>query len=63
MLTLDIKGAFNAVLPERLIYRLQQQGWPENLVRWVSCFATQRTATLRLDEETGPSFDVPSGIP
>jgi hypothetical protein len=34
MLTLDIKGAFNAVLPGRLIYRLQQQGWPENLVRW-----------------------------
>ena len=63
MLTLDIKGAFDAVLPGRLILRLQQQGWPDNLVRWVSCFATQRSASLRLDEETGSSFQVPSGIP
>ena len=63
MLTLDIKGAFNAVLPGRLIQRLQQQGWPANLVRWVSCFATQRTATLRLDNESGPTFNVPSGLP
>ena len=63
MLTLDIKGAFDAVLPGRLIRRLQQQGWPDNLVRWVSCFATQRSASLRLGEETGSSFQVPSGIP
>lgn len=36
MLTLDIKGAFDAMLPGRLIQRLQAQGWPENLIRWVS---------------------------
>ena len=30
MLTLDIKGAFDAVLPGRLVQRLKQQGWPDN---------------------------------
>ncbi|CAD6505563.1 BgTH12-01053, partial [Blumeria graminis f. sp. triticale] len=35
MLTLDVKGAFDAVYPGRLVHRLREQGWPENLVRWV----------------------------
>ena len=47
--TLDIKGAFDAVLPGRLIRRLREQGWPENLVRWVSSFTTNRTVKIRLD--------------
>jgi len=63
MLTLDIKGAFDAVLPGRLVQRLKQQGWPDNLVRWVSCFTTQRSASLRLDDEAGAYFQVPSGLP
>ena len=63
MLTLDVKGAFDAVLPGRLVRRLQEQGWPPNLVRWVSCFATGRAATLRLDDETGPEFPLLAGLP
>jgi hypothetical protein len=63
MLTLDIKGAFDAVLPGRLVRRLHQQGWPNNLIRLVFCFTTQRSASLRLDEEAGALFQVPSGLP
>ena len=33
LLTLDIKGAFDSVLPRRLVHRLREQGWPDNLVR------------------------------
>jgi hypothetical protein len=33
LLTLDIKGAFDAVLPGRMVKRLQEQGWPPNLIR------------------------------
>jgi hypothetical protein len=32
ILTLDIKRAFNSVLPRRLVHRLQEQGWLNNLV-------------------------------
>jgi hypothetical protein len=32
LLTLDIKGAFDGVLPGRLVYQLRAQGWPDNLV-------------------------------
>ncbi len=63
MLTLDVKGAFDAVLPGRLAQRLRQQSWPENLVRWTRSFATQRTATLQLDKEQGATFKIPAGLP
>jgi hypothetical protein len=33
LLIMDIKGAFNAILLNRLICRLHKQGWPDNLVR------------------------------
>ena len=29
--TLDIKGAFDAVLPGRFVRRLREQGWPAQL--------------------------------
>ena len=35
LLTLDVQGAFDSVLPGRLIRRLRDQGWPEHLVLWV----------------------------
>ena len=38
MLTLDIQGAFDAVLSVRLIRRLREQGWPINVIQWVASF-------------------------
>lgn len=35
MMTLDVQGAFDAVLRRRLIIRMLQQGWPRNLVKFV----------------------------
>ena len=32
MLTLDVQGAFDAVLRGRLIQQLQEQGWPINVI-------------------------------
>jgi hypothetical protein len=63
LLTLDVKGAFDAVLPGRLVRRLREQGWPNNLVRWVASFATSRSAQLRFDGELGPSIDIQCGLP
>ena len=49
LLTIDVKGAFDSVLPGRLVRRLREQGWPDNLVRWVQSFATGRSVKIRLD--------------
>ena len=32
LLIIDIKGAFDAILLGRLVYRLYKQGWLDNLV-------------------------------
>jgi len=62
-LTMDIKGAFDAVLPGRLVRRLREQGWPDHLVRWIQSFITLRTVKIRLDGETGPLTDIWCGLP
>ncbi|EED20549.1 conserved hypothetical protein [Talaromyces stipitatus ATCC 10500] len=63
LLTLDVKGAFDSVLPGRLIRRLREQGWPTNLVLWIASFATGRSVQIRLDGEIGPSTDIACGLP
>src|SRR6201990_1382695 len=63
LLTLDVKGAFDAVLPGRLVRRLREQGWPPNLNRWVPPFATGSTVQIRLDGEIGPTTDSQCGLP
>src|SRR5436190_3239407 len=62
-LTMDVKGAFDAVLPGRLICRLHEQGWPDHLVRWIQSFTTKWTVKIRLDGETGPLTDIWCGLP
>ncbi|KAI0997817.1 hypothetical protein K3495_g10370 [Podosphaera aphanis] len=66
MLTLDVKGAFDAVLPGRLARRMREQGWPESLVNWVASFAINRSVQIRLDGELGPlqsiNCDLPQGF-
>ena len=63
LLTLDVKGAFDAVLPGRLIQRLREQGWPNNLTRWIASFATGRSVQLKLDGEIGPVTTIYCGLP
>ncbi|APA07400.1 hypothetical protein sscle_02g021700 [Sclerotinia sclerotiorum 1980 UF-70] len=63
LLTMDVKGAFDAVLPGRLVNRLREQGWPNNLVRWVQSFAINRSIKIRLDGEIGPETKLECGLP
>lgn len=62
-LTLDVRGAFDAVLPGFLIRRLIHQGWPAHLVQWVCSFISSRSGKLRLDNQEGDFFDIPAGLP
>lgn len=61
--TLDIKGAFDAVLPGRLIRRLREQGWPNHVCKWASSFLSDRKICIRLDGEVGPTRRIQCGIP
>lgn len=63
MLTVDVQGAFDAVLRGRLIRRLRDQGWPINVIWWVASFTQGRTAILRLGNHTSQTFQVPAGLP
>ncbi|KAI0994497.1 hypothetical protein K3495_g13685 [Podosphaera aphanis] len=61
--TLDIKGAFDAVLPGRLVRRLREQGWPSQICNWVGSFATERKFCIRLDGEIGDPRPIFCGLP
>lgn len=63
MATLDIKGAFDAILPGRLVLRLREQGWPTQLCDWVSSFVSERRVCIRLDGEVGPARKIECGLP
>jgi len=63
LLTLDVKGAFDAVLPGRLVNRLRTQGWSSNLVSWIASFATNRSVRIRLDGVLGPQESIQCGLP
>jgi len=66
-LSLDIKGAFDAVLPGRMIQRLYDQGWPYHVVQWVATFLTDRNAAITLpgftQEQTPTAGSLPQGSP
>ena len=63
LLTMDIKGAFDRVLPGRLVRRLRKQGWPDKLVRWIQSFVTGRSVQIRLDGLMGPETQIQCGLP
>jgi ribonuclease HI len=63
LLTFDVKGAFDGVLPGRLVHRLRAQGWPDNLARWVASFVTGRVVQIRIDGEIGPITEILCGLP
>ncbi|XP_044715050.1 reverse transcriptase (RNA-dependent DNA polymerase) domain-containing protein [Hirsutella rhossiliensis] len=63
LITMDIQGAFDTVLRNRLLLRLREQGWPTNLVRWAGCFMEQRSARIRLEDITTPTTPLTCGLP
>jgi len=63
LLTLDLSGAFDNVNQERLLHNLRKRRVPENIVRWVSSFMTERRTTITLQEGPMGDFDIKTGIP
>lgn len=63
LLTTDIKGAFDRVLPGRLVQRLREQGWPTILIFWIASFITDHKIKIRLDGTIGPTTGIKCGLP
>lgn len=67
MVTLDIQGAFDAVLHNRLLKRPREQGWPRSLCRFIQTFLYQRKVQVKyrggITEEKILECGVPQGSP
>ena len=48
MITLDVQGAFDALLRNRLLIRMAAQGWPDALLRLIYNFLSNRRYRVRL---------------
>ncbi|KAF4417974.1 RNA-directed DNA polymerase from transposon X-element [Fusarium acutatum] len=61
MMTLDVQGAFDAVLRRRLMIRMLQQGWPRNLIKFVGSFMEHRQARVRLEDTVTETKEIKCG--
>ncbi|KAL3955841.1 hypothetical protein ACCO45_009860 [Purpureocillium lilacinum] len=62
LVTMDVQGAFDTVMRNRLILRLRQQGWPLNLVEWAASFMQARSAAVRFQDITTPPSPLECGL-
>ncbi|PWI64416.1 hypothetical protein PCL_10484 [Purpureocillium lilacinum] len=62
LVTMDVQGAFDTVMRNRLILRLRQQGWPPHLVRWAGSFMQDRSAAIRFQDVTTPASPLRCGL-
>lgn len=63
MVTMDVQGAFDALLKNRLLHRMAQQGWPPPALDFVNAFLTDRRVQVRLGKDTTPRHPVACGTP
>ena len=63
LLSLDISGAYDRVLPEVLKRILERKGIPDWFVTWTFSFTTQRYTTLCFDDSESTSFSIHCGVP
>lgn len=63
LLTFDIKGAFDAICPNRLIHRLTEQGWPTVLCQWTKAFLLGRRASMKLDDQISETKHLSGALP
>ena len=62
-LFMDVKGAFDYVVKERLLQRMTELGIPQFLIKWTESFLTDRQAQLVIDGFTCSLKDTNSGVP
>ncbi|KAK7583226.1 hypothetical protein V3481_012568 [Fusarium oxysporum f. sp. vasinfectum] len=64
LISFDVKGAYNGVCKERLLQRMKARGIPEEILRWVDAFCSERTATIMINGQSSESRPLPqAGLP
>jgi hypothetical protein len=68
LVSFDVRGAYNGVYKERLLQRLAARGIPQELVRWIDAFCSERTATILVnghasERQVLPQAGLPQGSP
>jgi hypothetical protein len=63
LLLLDMTGAFDRVVPARLLHYMRERKIPEWIVKWVGSFISNRTTTLCLPGYKTNAFPTHTGIP
>jgi hypothetical protein len=68
LISFDVKGAYNGVCKERLLQRMKARGIPEDLLRWVEAFCSERTAVIQINGQLSevqslPQAGLPQGSP
>ena len=63
MLCIDFSSAFNTILPNILVGKLQALGINTLVCNWVLDFLSNRTQSVRLGEYTSPTVTINTGAP
>ncbi|KAJ5101079.1 hypothetical protein N7456_007131 [Penicillium angulare] len=64
LISFDVKGAYNGVCKERLLQRMKARGIPDDLLRWVEAFCSDRTATIQINGQLSETRRLPqAGLP
>ncbi|KAJ5288046.1 hypothetical protein N7478_003732 [Penicillium angulare] len=64
LISFDVKGAYNGVCKERLLQRMKARGIPDDLLRWVQAFCSERTATIQINGQLSEARRLPqAGLP
>jgi Reverse transcriptase (RNA-dependent DNA polymerase) len=63
LLSLDISGAFDTVVPLRLLDVLRKKGIPGWIIRWVRSFLSERQTTISISGHQSTLHRVPGGAP
>ncbi len=63
LLSLDMTGAFDRVVPARLLHNMRERNILEWIVKWVGSFISNRTTTLCLPGYNTNAFSTHTGVP
>lgn len=67
MVTMNVQGAFDALLKRRLLHRMRRQGWPLKVLELTDSFFTDRVVRVRLERAVTVykrvRYDTPQGLP
>lgn len=63
LVTLDVQGAFDSVLHERLLRRIKKMGWPIEAISWIRSFLKERRVRVRYNQGVTDEIMLECGLP